>query len=972
MPLLNKNGRNSLLILIAAMVIVVVTGILVTRWRCGEVDRKIREEILIQTVEIAQTINPALVKKLTFTGSDYKLPEYQQIRSQMIAYGKLIRQRGVYSMAMKGSDIVFGPENYPEGDPMGSGPPGTVYEQPGEDDFRIFKDGKPVVTGPITDEYGTFVSGMAPVFDPATGKILMVIGIDILATDLQRSIDRAKIQSIAGTILFLLLLGTGFSLIRYRNRLPDEAKMKFRHVETYLTAIVGILVTIFALITFKGAETKETSYLFRIKSNSEIDAVRKEFFKVNQELLTLETFFINSITVDAGEFFNFTSSSGFNKMATKMFWIPRITRNQRAFFEKKSLSFPRNPGTLLELHPGGTIGPAGIREVYYPVCYADSSGIPVLTPGFDLASIPCISAAMEQALISKMTTGVERDEIYGTIFHNSTILALNPVIKPLNKPLSEPGEGIIKPDSGFFGALVNLSAIIQNAMKSNSVLGPQLDIDLVDLTHKPNPVKIFETNDSSSTRQKEFNLDNYKKTGFHYVAPLFMFGKSYAIITHSDTIPYKANAVPNSWIILIIGILFTGITTFFTRSIQNKHITLARTVKQRTSELETAMDKARESDRLKSSFLANMSHEIRTPMNAIVGFSSLLGEPDLSDQEREKYIDIIKSRSDDLLHLVNDILEMSRIESGTVQLVKNQVDLDEMMDELLVIYNQKLLKNHKTKVRLFIEKTENNSSKIISDGYVIRQVFSNLLDNALKFTHQGEISFGYRTDNHSGVTGFVRDSGIGISVENQKVIFNSFRQAEIHDIHQYGGTGLGLSICKGSVALLGGTIRVESVPGTGSRFIFTFPAEFVPVSKQPEVIQSTLQSDEVRYTWEGKKILVVEDEPSNLDYLITILSPTEAELETAISGKEVRDLYPVLDTFDLVLLDIRLPDVSGMDLCQELKSRFPSLVIIAQTAFALPGDEEKGMKEGFNDYVTKPINRKVLLRKIESFLKKKE
>jgi len=971
MPLLKKNGRNSLLILIAAMVVVVVTGILVTRWRCGEVDRKIREEILIQTVEIAQTINPALVKKLTFTGSDYKLPEYQQIRSQMIAYGKLIRQRGIYSMALKESDIVFGPENYPEGDPMGSGPPGKIYEQPGEDDFRIFKDGKPVVTGPITDEYGTFVSGMAPVFDPATGKILMVIGIDILATDLQRSIDRAKIQSIAGTILFLLLLGTGFSLIRYRNRLPDESKMKFRHIETYLTAIVGILVTIFALITFKGAETKETSYLFRIKSNSEIDAVRKEFFKVNQELLTLETFFINSITVDAGEFFNFTSSSGFNKMAAKMFWVPRITRNQRAFFEKNSLSFPRNPGTLLERHPGGTIGPAGIREIYYPVCYADSSGIPVLTPGFDLASIPVISAVMEHALISKMTTGVESDEIYGTIFNNSTILALNPVFKILNKPLSESGEGIIKPDSGFVGALVNLSAIMQNALRANFDLGPQLDIDLVDLTHKPNPVKIFETNDSSSTRQKEFNLDDYKKTGFHYVAPLFMFGKSYAIITHSGTNPYKANAVPNSWIILIIGILFTGITTFFTRSVQNKHITLARTVKQRTSELETAMDKALESDRLKSSFLANMSHEIRTPMNAIVGFSSLLGEPDIPEQEREKYIEIIKTRSDDLLHLVNDILEMSRLESGTVQLVKSQVDLDEMMDELSVIFNQKLLKNHKTEVRLIIEKTEHDCTKIISDGYVIRQIFSNLLENAIKFTHKGEIWFGYRTDDHSVVTGFVRDSGISISPENQKVIFDSFRQAEIRDIHQYGGTGLGLSICKGSVALLGGTIRVDSAPGSGSQFIFSFPAEVVPVKKQPEGIPLSVRPEEVRYTWSGKKILVVEDEPSNLDYLVTILSNAGAELATAITGKEVRDLYPVMDTIDLILLDIRLPDVSGTDLCHEIKSKFPSVTIIAQTAFALPGDQEKGKEKGFDDYVTKPLDRRALLRKIDTFLKKK-
>ncbi|NCA75905.1 MAG: response regulator [Alphaproteobacteria bacterium] len=969
MPLLRRNERISLFILITAMVIVVVSGSLFTRWRCKEVDRRIREDILIQTVEIAQTINPVLVKKLTFTGSDYKLPEYQQIRSQMIAYGKLIRQRGIYSMALKGSDIVFGPENYPEGDPMGAGPPGTIYEQPEEADFKIFNDGKPVVTGPVTDEYGTFISGMAPVFDPSTGKVLIVIGIDIMAEELQSAIAKARIQPIAGMIILLLLLGTGFYLIRYRNRLPDESKMKFRHIETYLTAIVGGLVTLVALFTVKGSETRENNYLFRIKSNSEIDAVRKEFIKVNQELLTLETFFINSRTVEPDEFFNFTTSSGFNKIAAKFFWVPRVGRYQKALFEKNNLRFTRNPGTLLEYHPGGTIGPAGIRDIYYPVCFADSSGIPVLAPGFDLASIPGVSAAMEYALNSKMTTGVEHDENYRTVFDNSTILALDPVFKTLNTSIPE-SDRAAKIDSSFIGALVNVSVIIQNAMKSNSVLGPQLDIDLVDLTHKPNPVRISEPL-TPENRNKEFDLEDYKRNGFHYIAPLFMFGKSYALITYSETLNQKANTVPNSWMIFLIGILFTGITTFFIRSIQNKHITLARIVKQRTSDLETAMEKALESDRLKSSFLANMSHEIRTPMNAIVGFSSLLGEPDIPEQEREKYIEIIKTRSDDLLHLVNDILEMSRLESGTVQLVKSQVDLDEMMDELSVIFNQKLLKNHKTEVRLIIEKTDHNYTRIISDGYVIRQIFSNLLENAIKFTHKGEIWFGYRTDEHSVVTGFVRDSGIGISPENQKVIFDSFRQAEIRDIHQYGGTGLGLSICKGSVALLGGTIRVDSAPGSGSQFIFTFPAEAVPVIKQPESIPLSVQPEEVRYTWPGKKILVVEDEPSNLDYLVTILSHAGAELATAVTGKEVRDLYPVMDTIDLILLDIRLPDVSGTDLCHEIKSKFPSVIIIAQTAFAHPGDQEKGNEKGFDDYVTKPLDRRALLRKIDTFLKKK-
>lgn len=968
MPLLRKKGRISLLILVTAMIVVVVLGVIFASYRSREVDRKIREDILIQTVEIARTINPDQVKKLTYTGSDYKLPEYRQIRSQMSAYGKLIRQRGIYSMALKGSNLVFGPENYPEGDSMGSGPPGTIYEQPSEADFRIFKDGKPVVTGPITDEYGTFISGMAPVFDPHTGKVLMVIGIDILAEDIQRSITRAQMMPVVGTVLVLLLLGSGSFLIGYRNRLPEKSKLKFRHIETFLTATVGILLTIAAVLALKESDTHENNYLFRIKSNSEIDAVRNEFLKVNQELLTLETFFLNSNFVDPEEFINFTTSSGFSKISARFFWAPKINLNRRSQFEKDIRDLSGKPVSIKEFRSAGEIIPAGARAVYYPVLYADTSFLPALSSGFDMNSIPVIASAIEQAQRTRMTTGVEYNTSYRNNFTHSTILALDPVFRTPSSSSSSHFNTVYQTDSGFIGALVNIPAIINNSLKSNSVLGPQLDIDLVDLTVEPKPVRIGSPDDAHNNREKEFSLDEYKKLGFYYMAPLFVFGKSYAIITHSTEINQKAAPVSLTWMVIIVGLFITGITTFFVKFIQDKHVILASQVKQRTSELEAAMGKALESDRLKSAFLANMSHEIRTPMNAIVGFSSLLGEPDLQKEERDKYIDIIKSRSDDLLHLVNDIIEMSRIESGTAQLVKSEVDLNEIMDELSVVFNQKRLKLKKTDVRLVTEKPEYDKSKIISDGYIIRQILSNLLDNALKFTHQGEISFGYLTDDHSRVTCFVRDSGIGISAPDKKVIFDSFRQGEIKDIHSYGGTGLGLSICKGSVALLGGTIHVESVLGTGSRIYFTFPAEFVKTETIPQKESSAIQHETINYHWKGRKILVVEDEPTNLDYLLTVLLPTGADLLSATCGKEVRDLYDSIDTVNLVLLDIRLPDIDGMELSRELKSNFPTLIVVAQTAFAMPGDHKKGIEHGFDDYLTKPTERRVLLRKLDAFL----
>lgn len=392
---------------------------------------------------------------------------------------------------------------------------------------------------------------------------------------------------------------------------------------------------------------------------------------------------------------------------------------------------------------------------------------------------------------------------------------------------------------------------------------------------------------------------------------------------------------------------------------------------QRTAELEKAKNQAMESDRLKSAFLANMSHEIRTPMNAIVGFSAMLNDPDLTAEDRNKYVDIINSRSDDLLHLVNDILEISRIESGTIQIVKVRLNLNTLIDDLLIEFRQKIHKAGKTTVSIVAEKPLSLAEAvIITDGYIIKQIFTNLIDNAIKFTRTGEICFGYLPPDHQMLTCFVKDSGIGISIDNQKVIFDNFRQADFDGQHLYGGTGLGLAICKGSLEILGGSIRIESSPGKGSTFYFTFPFD-KPDTVTAKPVEFHISPKSVKQScWEGKKILLVEDEPNNMEFLCTILGKTRAELVCAASGQDTRNYYDSLDSFSLILLDVRLPDANGWDLCKEIKSKYPDLPVIAQTAFAMTTDQIKGNEAGFDDYITKPIDRKKLLQMIAGFFDK--
>jgi len=379
--------------------------------------------------------------------------------------------------------------------------------------------------------------------------------------------------------------------------------------------------------------------------------------------------------------------------------------------------------------------------------------------------------------------------------------------------------------------------------------------------------------------------------------------------------------------------------------------------KEAEEELRLAKDKAEESDRLKSAFLANMSHEIRTPLNAIVGFSSFFSDPDLSQEDKVKFSEIINSRSNDLLIIINDILDISRIESGNITIVKKQVLVNDILDEMEENFHLKLSQINKTNLQLICEKTlPTDQSGIITDENIVKRVFSNLIDNAIKFTESGTIRFGYHMPDNHTLTCYISDTGIGISAENQKVIFEHFRQAAIENPQKlYGGSGLGLSICKGFLELLGGKIWVESIPWEGSTFYFTIPFDQPPAQKTEPIRKHDNKPSGGIPDWAGKKFLLVEDDQANMNFLTLLLKHTGAEVVYAYSGKDVRQQFDHLDTIDLVLLDIRLPDAIGWDLAREIKTLRPGLNIITQTAYAMSSDKQKSEEAGCNGFISKPF-----------------
>ncbi len=386
-------------------------------------------------------------------------------------------------------------------------------------------------------------------------------------------------------------------------------------------------------------------------------------------------------------------------------------------------------------------------------------------------------------------------------------------------------------------------------------------------------------------------------------------------------------------------------------------------------DLLAAKEKAQEADRLKSAFLANMSHEIRTPMNSIVGFAQLLTDPDFQPEEREKYSSIIQSRSDDLMHIINELLEISRIESGNSKIAISNVDLNHLLGEIYLLTRQKLDKLRKQEVNCeCILPMESSEAILLTDPYILKQVFTNLIDNAIKFTVTGKISFGYEKVRDGIIHLFVSDTGIGISKKDQDVIFEHFRQADIELAHQYGGAGLGLSICKGLLALLGGDISVDSAPGNGSIFRFTLPFDHPEKNVSGTILPEHGMKRAVSAKWPLKRLLLVEDEHTNVEYLIAILRKTGVSCTCVYNGKQLREKYSMLSQFDLVLLDVRLPDAIGWDLAREMKNLRPDLPVIAQTAFAMSTDQMKSRDSGCDDYISKPIRREDLLQMLDRYL----
>jgi signal transduction histidine kinase/ActR/RegA family two-component response regulator len=428
----------------------------------------------------------------------------------------------------------------------------------------------------------------------------------------------------------------------------------------------------------------------------------------------------------------------------------------------------------------------------------------------------------------------------------------------------------------------------------------------------------------------------------------------------------------NTLIVLAVGFLVDHLNESFLKEKNLKSL-----LKKESQDLLAAKLKAEESDRLKSAFLANMSHEIRIPMNGILGFSYLLGEPGLNRDDRNEYIGLIKKSGDRLINVINQIVDISKIESGLIDLKVREVNINEQIEYVFKLLNPDAEeKNLKLSYKVSLAQEK---AFIKTDKEKFYAILSNIVKNAIKYTDEGSIEFGYtlkvnapvrKAGNKAGpayktkeLLFFVKDTGIGIPADRQEAIFDRFIQADIDDRQAREGVGLGLAISKSYVEMLNGKLWVESEPGRGSTFYFTLPCKIEVEKEKASETVTPEEKNDIHIA--NLTILIAEDEEISLILIKQMVSKISKRIIFAKNGIQAVEACRNNPDIDLVLMDLRMPEMDGYEAIIQIRKFNRKVPIIAQTAFVMAEERVLAFKAGCNDFISKPLKKEELLAIIQ-------
>jgi PAS domain S-box-containing protein len=562
-PVTEQEGLLRRSVLPVALVLILGLGWSTTTWRGRQADREQRQKLLAQAQAVAQTIAPEVAASLTFSAADQGRPQFERLRRQLVAYSRGLQQPCLYTLAKRGEQLVFGPESLVPTDPLASSP-GTLYENPSRDDFAVFRLRRAQTTGPQTDEYGTFISALAPVLDPQRGEVIMAVGLDLPAAQWQSRIALARLAPLGGMLGLLLLVLGGMMALHWRDELPLPERRRLHHLETLLAASWGLLLTAFLTLLVHAADLHEQRLTFHWLANSQTERVREEIKQLERDLAMVGRYQAGSEEVTSREFATFAGPLARSAPVEALVWVPWVPGSKRP-----QLRFPpRGPGApRLDIWEADQ-QPVALRPHYYPVWHAQPGGANEGLLGFDLGSVAALHPILEECRRTSLTGVYEIRSGEPVGPWQEGLLLLYPVPEA----------------QGLALARVNLQQVLDQGVQAGQGDNNLVDLHLLDLMAAPRPRWLAfhpPTHQQNHAPGKPEHL--LLTSGLQCLRPVFAFGHAFAVVAHPGPGFYVANPTRNYLTTALAGLALTLILTVLTSVLRNRHAYLEQEVAAQTA-----------------------------------------------------------------------------------------------------------------------------------------------------------------------------------------------------------------------------------------------------------------------------------------------------------------------------------------------------------------------------------------------------
>lgn len=620
-------------------------------------------------------------------------------------------------------------------------------------------------------------------------------------------------------------------------------------------------------------------------------------------------------------------------------WVPKIKAAEREFYEFQAQKQGLSSFSLRQKNTYGEMIPALPREIYFPVYYVHPEKDNMKAIGYDIFSDDNRSKAMRQAISTGKSTVSPPIFLVQNDTREYAFLYFSPIYKTNN-------EYSMENMRGFAVGIFKINAIIEHIFPQ--IYASEISIEIQDITDTDTPQIIFSTNRSTSLYNRTQHIE--------------LANRTWQISFNLDSSYFYHNKDWTSWYILIGGLLFVVMLTAFLLTLTGITELVETEVRNKTEALAEASQKATESSRVKSEFLANMSHELRTPLNGIIGMLTLAGKSD-NAMSMHNYIHKAQRTSELLLGIINDILDVSKIEADKLHLEKIPFLLQ---DILASTYDMISTTAHLKKLQYTQQGQVAALPTLLGDPLRLQQVLINLLNNAVKFTEKGKvtlnISHTYPDPQHVQLNFSIQDTGIGIRAEDIEKLFKPFSQADTSTTRKYGGSGLGLVICQHLVHAMGGQLNVTSEPGKGSHFYFSITLQ----RARSDLKIHTDKTPQVK----NAKILVVEDNVINAEVMSGLLEDMQHSVIHCENGQEAIEYLQQHKDVELIFMDIQMPVMDGLSATRIIKAdkELQHIPLLGLSANALDDDKKKALAAGMDDYLTKPITYTALQSAINRWL----